>query len=281
MKEPLLLSIDEYHGKKEIPSRSTLVSALKSPAHLRAYLDGNTKKTDSMKLGSFIHEFIENVLQVPGSWELKPELYQRATNGKPAGSPKLDDEGNPLFSYVNTYRPDDSLTPAKSALAVAMMKAIESDMFIVNAISLPELVVEPTFIGTVEGMQVKARPDLAFEDSNTLIEIKTTSSLDPDDIARDFFEHGYDIQAFLELELSGADLVYFYFVSAEKPAGTARFVVGRDSVWYNLGKDRAIKALKLFYANKDTTQESYSKEEITIPIPYKAAKYMAEAGIEG
>ena len=280
MQEPQLLTIEEYHSKKDIPSRSALVQALKSPAHLRAYLDGKTKKTDSMKLGTFIHDFIEEGIKLPSYWQVMPELYQRATNGRPAGSPKLDDEGNPLYSYVNQYDADESLTPAKSVLATGMMKAIENDMFIVSARGLPDLVVEPTFIGTIDGMKVKARPDLAFEDSNTLIEIKTTSSLDPDDIGREFFEFGYDIQAFLELELSGADSVYFYFVSSEKPSGTARFIVGRDSVWYKIGKQRAIEGLKAFYANKDTTQESYNKEEIVVPVSYKATKYMAEHALE-
>lgn len=281
MKENKFQSIEDYHAQKEIPSRSALLQALKSPAHLRRYLDGKTKKTDNMKLGTFIHDFIENGIQIPHFWSTQQELYQRTTNGRPAGSPKLDEDGNPLFSYINQNNPDESLTPAKSVLAKSMMDAIENDTFIVSAMGLDDLVIEPSFYGEIEGMKVKARPDLAFENCNNLIEIKTTSSLDPDDIAREFFEYGYDVQAFLELELSGADSVYFYFISSESPSGTARFVVSRDSVWYTLGKQRAIEGLKAYYANKDTTQDSYVRGEITIPISYKAAKYMAERGIEG
>lgn len=281
MKNYIKESINSYHNNKDIPSRSTVLCALKSPAHLRKYLEGKTKTTDNMKLGIFIHDFIENGINMPQHWTTQQEFYQRATNGRPAGSPKLDEDGNPLFSYINQNNPEENLTPAKSVLAVSMMSAIENDPFIVSAMDLDDLVVEPSFYGEIEGMKVKARPDLAFENCNNLIEIKTTSSLDPDDIAREFFEYGYDIQAFLELELSGADSVYFYFISSESPSGTARFVVSRDSVWYTLGKQRALEGLKAFYANKDTTQDSYGRGEITIPISYKAAKYMAERGIEG
>lgn len=274
------ISIEDYHNDNTIPTRSALLQALKSPAHLNMYINGSKKPSESMKLGSFIHEFIENGIEIPNNWQTRQELYQRTTNGRPAGSPKLDEDGNALFSYVNYNDETASLTPAKSVIAVSMMKAIENDMFIVSAMDLDDIVVEPTFVGEIEGMKVKTRPDLAFTNNNTIIEIKTTSSLDPDDIAREFFDFGYDIQAFLELELSGADLVYFYFISSETPSGTARFAVSRDSVWYKLGKQRTIEALKLFYKHKDSTQQSYNRAEITVPISYKAAKYMAENGIE-
>lgn len=280
MKQHNTISIQDYHNNKDIPSRSTLLQALKSPAHLRKYLDGRIKKTDNMKLGTFIHDFLENNMSLAEHWTAQQEVYLRATNGRPAGSPKLDDEGRPLFSYVNTANADDSLTPAKSVLARAMMTAIENDVFITNAMGLPDVVIEPTFVGDIDGYKVKARPDIAFTESNTLVEIKTISSLDPGDIAREFFEYGYDMQAYLELELSGADMVYFFLVSSEDPSGTARVVITRDSVWYNLGKNRVKEALRLFYANKDLQQTSYTKGEITLPLPYKAVNYMAENGIE-
>ncbi len=274
------ISIADYHSEKTIPSRSALVQALKSPAHLNMYLNGTHKVNDSMKLGTFIHDFIENGIKISADWTTKQELYQRATNGRPAGSPKLDDEGNPLFSYVNTVDESLALTPAKSVLAVSMMKAIENDMFIVSAMDLDDLVIEPTFVGEINGMKVKARPDLAFTNNDSLIEIKTTSSLDPADIGREFFEYGYDMQAYLELELSGADRVYFYFVSSETPSGTARFCVDRESQWYKLGKFRTEKALELYYKHKDSVAESYTQADIEVPLCYKAANYMAENGIE-
>ena len=280
MKEYINESIENYHSKTEIPSRSALVQALKSPAHLRRYLDGNTKKTDNMRLGTFIHDFIEYGIQIPQHWSARQELYQRATNGRPAGSPKLDEDGNPLFSYVNQNNPDESLTPAKSILAKSMMDAIENDAeFIRPAMALEDLVVEPVFVGEIDGFKAKTRPDLAFTKNGTLIEIKTASSLDPADIAREFFEYGYDIQAYMELELSGADQVYFYFVSAETPSGTARLYVDKASPWYKLGEHRTKQALKAFYANKDSTSTSYTRGEIDVPLSYKAADYIAKNGI--
>lgn len=275
------LSIQDYHNHKDIPSRSALLQALKSPAHLRRYLDGKIKKNDSMRLGTFIHEFIENGLQIPSHWNAKQELYQRTTNGRPAGSPKLDEDGNPLFSYENLNNPDDSLTPAKSVLAVSMMDAIENDLFIARALQLPDIIIEPTYFGLIKGRQVKTRPDIAYtDDGGHLIEIKTVSSLDESDISREFFEYGYDIQLFLELELSGAESVTFYFVSAETPSGIARHTVDRNSLWYKLGKQRAELGLELFYNNKDTAQTSYNMGDINVPISYKAANYIAKNGIE-
>ena len=280
MKENKFQSIEDYHAQKEIPSRSALVFALKSPAHLRRYLDGKTKKTDNMKLGTFIHDFIENGIQIPHFWSTQQELYQRATNGRPAGSPKLDEDGNPLFSYINQNNPDESLTPAKSVLAKSMMDAIENDTeFIQPSMALEDLVVEPVFIGEINGFKAKSRPDLAFVNNDTLIEIKTTSSLDPSDIAREFFEYGYDIQAYMELELSGAEQVYFYFVSAETPSGTAWLYINKNSPWYKLGEHRTKEALKVFYANKDTTSTSYTHGEIEVPLSYKAADFMAKNGV--
>lgn len=280
MKENKFQSIEDYHAQKEIPSRSALLQALKSPAHLRRYLDGKIKKTDNMKLGTFIHDFIENGIQIPHFWSTQQELYQRTTNGRPAGSPKLDEDGNPLFSYINQNNPDESLTPAKSVLAKSMMDAIENDTeFIQPAMALEDLVVEPVFIGEINGFKAKSRPDLAFVNNNTLIEIKTTSSLDPSDIAREFFEYGYDIQAYMELELSGAEQVYFYFVSAETPSGTAWLYINKNSPWYKLGEHRTKEALKAFYANKNTTSTSYTHGEIEVPLSYKAADFMAKNGI--
>lgn len=280
MKEFKSISITDYHNDKSIPTRSALLQALKSPAHLRAYLDGKTKKSDSMKLGTFIHDFIENGINIPVFWVAKQEVYLRATNGRPAGSPKLDDSGNPLFSYENTLFPDESLTPAKSTLARAMMLAVENDTFITRAMCLPDVVQEPTFVGEIDGMAVKTRPDLAFTDNDTLVEIKTASSIDQADLSREFFDYGYDMQAYLELELSGAKGMYFFFVSAEEPSGTARLFIDRNSEWFKLGEHRTKEALKLFYQHRNTVNTSYTRDEITVPLSYKAADYMAKNGIE-
>lgn len=274
---------DQYHADKTTPSRSVLSQALKSPAHLKHFLDVGVKTTDSMKLGTFVHEYIENKLELDtNTWSVKHELYQRTTGAHLAGTCKTDEDGNPLWSYTNGADESASLTPAKSVLAKAMMDACDNCEFINGVIDKYEntMIVEPCYYGTLFGYPAKAKPDIVIPDEETVIEIKTASSLEESDLAREIFDMDYDMQAYMEMTLSGAERVIFYFVGADNPSGTATFTVTKDSEWFRIGEHKCKQALENFAQWKNTTATSYQKGEIQIPLSYKATDYMVKNGLE-
>lgn len=279
MNEYKIISNEDYHADMSVPSKSTLSQALKTPAHLYAYQNEPHKRTDSMKLGTFIHESIENGMNVSPKYAVKTELYLRTAGSHPAGSPKVDENGNPIWSYECTTDPTESLTPAKSLLAKSMMIACSDDLYI-NKILSENTIIEPSYYGKLFGQDVKARPDIVVPETKTVIEIKTINSIDEQDIAREMFDLDYDMQAYIELELSGADKLVFFFVSSECPAGTSTFTVDRESMHYKIGKHKCETALGNYAKWKNSIALSYHKGPIDVPLSYRATNYLVKNGLE-
>lgn len=279
MNEYKVISNQDYHADKSVPSKSTLSQALKTPAHLYAYLNKPTKKTDAMKLGTFIHEFIENGLSVSSKYTTVQQIYQRTTGSHPAGSPKVDENGDPIWTYDCILDDTDSLTPAKSAQAKEMTIACSDDLYI-NTVLSQNHIIEPSYYGKLFGHDVKARPDIVLPDSKTVVEIKTANSIDEQDLARDMFDMDYDMQAYIEMELSGADKLVFFFVSSECPAGTATFTVDKESMTYKIGKHKCETALENYNKWKNSIALSFHKGPIDIPLSYKATNYLVKNGLE-
>lgn len=276
-----IVSNEDYHNEKDIPSRSLLSEALKSPAHLRKAIEGVKEYTDSMNLGTFIHDYIQTMLNLNQNfqnWERRNEYYKRATEKNNVGDLKS-------WSFINKTDSEQSLTPAKSELALAItqscLDAMDTKGSLLNSLfSMSDMVAEPTYYGIIDGLQVKTRPDIACIKDDTLVEIKTTKNLDPDSLARDFFDLDYDMQAYMELELTGAEKIVYLLVGTNDPVGFGSFVIDRNSPYFATGKEKTLKAIELYKKNKDSKDTFYDVGSIDLPVSYRAADFMAKNGVE-
>ena len=281
------LALKEYHENyPDLPSPSVLSAALKSPAHLAYYLQTPRKPTDEYNFGSLIHEFIENNFVFPDKlYTEEAEVYKRATGDAQAGDPKLDDDGDPKFTYVCTVDPERTLTASNSKKAKAVMKGLSECDEVKAYLAEGKVVVEQSMTGEINGVKVKCRPDILieFKDKIVLLEIKTTRHglVDLMGFSRDFFDMNYDMQCCFEAEITQQNYpdkpveVLVLAVSSDMPAGAA--IVDMPDTLVEIGKAKIIDALAV-WATKPTKTFYFTKG--TLGISYMATEYRARKGIE-
>lgn len=281
------LTLKEYHENyPDLPSPSVLSAALKSPAHLAYYLQTPRKPTDEYNFGSLIHEFIENNFVFPDKlYTEEAEVYKRATGDAQAGDPKLDDDGDPKFTYVCTADPERTLTASHSKKAKAVMKGLSECDEVKAYLAAGKVIVEQSMTGEINGVKVKCRPDILieFKDKIVLLEIKTTRHglVDLMGFSRDFFDMNYDMQCCFEAEITQQNYpdkpveVLVLAVSSDMPAGAA--IVDMPDTLVEIGKAKIIDALAV-WATKPTKTFYFTKG--TLGVSYMATEYRARKGIE-
>lgn len=84
------------------------------------------------------------------------------------------------------------------------------------------------------GLPIKCKPDLYFNETGTLVDLKTTVSAAPKDFTRSIFKYGYDLQAaFYRIVCREAGLLVgdeFHFIAVEKtpPYAAQHFALEAD-----------------------------------------------------
>lgn len=213
------LSNEAYHGSPEYAtylSSTQLKRYLKSPkaARCRFRLSDNgvdiipkeEEKTDSMRLGSLFHSFMEqcakhcdNRTQAVAEWMREISVFEPPTkdNGKPWGNTsKAYKEAYDTFLQANENR--EIYTEAEitqiNAMGVSLVggesKTAEQVRKLLKWAKEAEV---SYFYENDDGIKLKIRPDLLTRDK--LVDWKTTSleSLDEDDIAKAIIKYGYHI----------------------------------------------------------------------------------------
>lgn len=280
------MTLEEYHNNIKLPSPSVLSEALKSPAHLALYLQKKRKPTDEYNFGSLIHEFIENEFAFPDKlYKREDELYQRATGTAKAGDPKLDEDGDPKFTYSCIGAPERSLTAAYSKKAQETMRALTECKELQDIFELGKVVIEPSMTGTIHGQEVKCRPDILVfhEDGIALIEIKTTRHglINMENFSRDFFDMNYDMQCYIESKITSQNYpdtpvqTFILAVSSDMPCGSAFIDIPNEL--FEIGREKAKDALAVWETHP--TKTSYFTRG-TMELSYKANDYRVRKGIE-
>lgn len=282
-----VMTLNEYHEKyPQLPSPSVLSEALKSPAHLAYYLQKKRRPSDEYNLGTLIHEFIENNFVFPETmYHIENEVYQRATATAKAGDPKLDEDGDPKFAYVCDLDPERTLTAANSKKAVAIMRGLTTCDEVRELFSLGKVVIEQSMTGKINGVETKCRPDILIEmdDRVVLVEIKTTRHglVDLTGFSRDFFDMNYDMQCYVETEITrqnypGKEVeTVVLAVSTDMPSGAA--IVDMPEVMSVIGEQKALDALAV-WTMKPTRTFYFNRG--TVELSYKATDYRVKKGIE-
>ena len=285
------ITLEKYHNEYNQPSPTMLSEALKSQHHLAYYLHhkGAMKPSDEYNFGTLIHEYIESNFEFPKQYEEMPELYQRATGVFKAGDPKLDDDGDPKFTYICKTDPDKSLTPANSKKAKIVIAGLSQCEEARNMFSKGKLIVEQSMTGVIGGVECKCRPDilLEFKDKIVVVELKTTRHglINMESFARDFFDFDYDMQCCFEAEITQQNYpekhveVVVLAVSSDMPSGAAIFEMPETLI--KTGKDKIACALETWRAEQEhPAKEFYFVGRREITPSFKALNYLVERGIE-
>jgi PDDEXK-like domain of unknown function (DUF3799) len=245
------LPLDVYHSQCCIGpsvSSSNLRRVLKcnggSPAHFFCEWSGNPNRVEPedkphFTLGRAVHhlmlgepnfasEFVIRPLEVPDrkTGELKPwqsnRLECRAWMSEDYGDIPRDHKGNYIIDWLraNSRRGRAVLTAGDIENIRGMAQALGRDPLVQSGLLRGEI--ERSFIwqDRETGLWCKARPDAVPTESGDFADLKTTASVQYNDLARSVRDYAYHQQAALVAEgakaCAGIDLASFSFVFIEK-----------------------------------------------------------------
>lgn len=260
----LYISNEEYR-KKEGVSSSVLKKLLISDAHYQYVLDHGWPHTDATTLGDAIHAYFLEPERFNGMYTKEIEVYKRATGDFKAGDPKLDDEGKPLTQLTHASDSSMNIKGEQYKKFVEMVDAVHNcpeAMLILNNREN----VEASFFGKYKDLPVKVRCDCMYRDVNGklwVVDLKTVGGMkdrpsDPQNFAYDMYDRGYDLQAYMYVELikeTFPDVYGFKFIciDAKMPSGVKIYdIIPGESEWYELGGFRFADAIERYKRFKAT-----------------------------
>lgn len=276
---------NEEYRKRDGVSSSVLKKLLISDAHYQYVLDHGWPHTDATTLGDAIHAYFLEPERFNGMYTKEVEVYKRATGDFKAGDPKLDEEGNPLTQLTHCSDSSMNIKGEQYKKFVEMVEAVNNCPEAMLIFKNKENV-EASFFGQYMGMPIKVRCDCMYRDVNGklwVVDIKTVGGTkecpsSPQNFAFDMFDKGYDLQAYMYVELireTYPDVVGFKFIciDAKCPSGVKIYdIVRGESEWYELGGYRFSDAMYRYnrFCRMDTHRK-YDKINDTVELSFNAA----------
>lgn len=192
--------------------------------------------TDNLILGSVIHTLILEPQKLESEYIIMPELNLR-TNADKAVKQELEAEAkatNKTLVKAEIFNQAEAVSKSflNSPLAVMLRGEVKT---------------EASFFGDIDGVKVKARPDLIIPDKKLIIDFKTTSTSNggsADGFAKMAANFSYYIQASLYLEITSYKDFYFIVLETAEP-----FMIGcykLDSEALEFGKSEIRRAIEIY-----------------------------------
>ena len=192
--------------------------------------------TDNLILGSVIHTLILEPQKLESEYIIMPELNLR-TNADKAVKAELEAEAKATNkTLVKSEIFNQAEAVAKSFLESSLSSFLRG-----------EVKAEASFFGEIDGVKVKARPDLILPKEKIIIDFKTTSTNgggSADGFAKMAANFSYYIQASLYLEITKYKQFYFIVLETAEP-----FMVGcykLDSEALEFGKSEIRRAIEIY-----------------------------------
>ena len=192
--------------------------------------------TDNLILGSVIHTLILEPQKLESEYIIMPELNLRTNDGK-AQKAEFEAEAKATNkTLVKSEIFNQAEAVSKSFLNSSLSSFLRG-----------EVKAEASFFGEIDGVKVKARPDLILPQQQIIIDFKTTSQVgggSADGFAKMAANFSYYIQASLYLEITKYKQFYFIVLETTEP-----FMVGcykLDSEALEFGKSEIRRAIEIY-----------------------------------
>ena len=192
--------------------------------------------TDNLILGSVIHTLILEPQKLDDEYIIMPELNLRTNDGK-AQKAEFEAEAKATNkTLVKSEIFNQAAAVAKSFLQSTLSSFLRG-----------EVKAETSFFGEIDGVKVKARPDLILPQQQIIIDFKTTSQVgggSADGFAKMAANFSYYIQAALYLEITEYKQFYFIVLETAEP-----FMIGcykLDSKALEFGKSEIRRAIEIY-----------------------------------
>jgi exodeoxyribonuclease VIII len=196
----------EYHRKTEYISKSLLDLVHKSPAHYKAYIEGEKQApTSAMNLGSLVHSVVFN----QDNYAVLPECDRRTKEGKAIyESFMAESEDKELFVSLKDYE-----------LALNIRNAVLAHSK--AALLLEQGQAEIPIFGKIADLDAKCKVDFLNTKYNVCIDLKTTTNSAPNEFVKSVWNYRYHVQAAFYIDILEANNIQcegFVFIAVEKTA---------------------------------------------------------------
>jgi len=251
------LPADQYHADQAY-SFSAIKQAMRSPAHLKAWLTAPPEQTPAMRLGTLTHLAV-----------LQPDLFGSTTAVAPIVDRRTK-EGKSIweqFQVQNTGK--EIITNDEREQLTAMRDSVR--IHPAASALLGEGTAEVSvFNQCVEtGLPLKARMDWVRE--NAIVDLKTTEDASPAGFAKSVSNYRYDLQAAhyrRMLKLQGRGDLPFYLIAVEKEAPFAVAVYRLDEGDLTLADMQMQQQLRAIASCCEfNSWPAYSREVETLTLP--------------
>ena len=192
--------------------------------------------TDNLILGSVIQTLILEPHKIESEYLILPELNLRTNDGK-AQKAEFEAEAKATNkTLVKSEIFNQAEAVSKSFLNSPLSSFLRG-----------EIKAEASFFGEIDGVKVKARPDLILPEKKVIIDFKTTSTSgggSADGFAKMAANFAYYIQASLYLEITEYKQFYFIVLETAEP-----YMVGcykLDSEALEFGKSEIRRAIEIY-----------------------------------
>src|SRR5882724_3996910 len=198
------LPAERYFAAAGVSKSMLDILADKTPAHLKAYLEGEREKeTAAMQFGTVLHRAL-----------LEPETYVGSFYVRPPGMKFTTKEG---IAWQHEHRDRPILTDLECSQIVHMVASVYTHPFAKRLLAggLPE---QSIFVIDDKDTLRKSRLDMLTK-GNVIPDIKTTESASLDNFERNISKYRWHVQAAYYIDnckLAGIDKTTFFFVCVEK-----------------------------------------------------------------
>jgi|TARA_R110000787_G_scaffold114213_1_gene223895 exodeoxyribonuclease VIII len=180
---------ERYHARTEL-SNSMMTKLLKSPAHLRYYLDNDQEPTPAMILGTQVH----TMLLEPGDADfVKAPKDRRTKEGKAQYAELL--ETYPASSIIksDTYDQIEGMVDSvlANASASSLLRSAQADGHIEESVFYTDPITQVSCKARIDA--VPGKSSCLYKDC--LVDFKTTIDASPEAFAKSVFNFGYHRQA--------------------------------------------------------------------------------------
>lgn len=234
MLEPgrLRISAENYHADRSAVSKSWLDRIDRSPAHLRAYLDGLTKAdTPALVLGSLTHCAILEPDLLDAVYAVSPRVDRRTKAGKEV-----------YAEWEASLKGQVIVTADQMEHAKAMRDSVRRNKAARALLSTGDAEETVVWQNSETGELCKARADWLRE--NVIVDVKTTGDARPAEFAKSIANYRYSCQAAHYCD--GFALDRFVFIAIERDPPYACAVYVADEVMRNRGKDDRDRNLRTY-----------------------------------
>jgi hypothetical protein len=261
--------IDAYH-KWPCASNSRLSKLLRSPAHLKAYLDEPQDDTAALIMGRAAHSAILEPDSFAKLYGRAPDDLDRRTKiGKQTWDDLLNTFGEGFLLKAADY--DASLRMRDSVHAhanAAKLLAGDGDVEFSVVWDAHCYGDEKDDLVRCKARLDKFSPAIA---GGVIVDVKTTRDASPREFERSIFAYGYHRQAALYLDAAqaaGIDAEHFVIIAVEKESPWAVGVYRLTDGAIEAGREQVMKLLKT-YAMCEALQSwpAYGEDVKDIAIP--------------